>query len=275
MAMTDCGVLYVVVGGRERYTEAAVRSAESLRRVMPGVSIAVASDRAIDGPFDQFIPLSEEDGFRAKIIGAAQTPFERTVILDVDTYVLTDFSDVFKLLDRFDVALAHAPNRLTLALDDVPVSFPEFNTGVIVYRRTDPVFALLSDWLREYDALSELDPPSKDQPAFRRAAYRASGLQIAALAPEFNLRFEMAGVINQPVRILHGWESEAGYRRVAEAMKTPPADWSYRAVFAGGRVYDRQGKRVSDFIAVPPGRVRSFKRRVHNRMLRLRGAAEH
>lgn len=267
--MTDRGVLYIVVGGRHHYVEAAVRSAESLRRAMPSIPIAVATDKPIDGPFDHRIPISEKDGYRAKIIGTGQTPFERTVMLDADTYVLADISDAFALLDRFDMALAHAPNRVTVPLDDVPSSFPEFNTGVIVYRHTDAVHAVLRDWLREYDAMSGLDPPSKDQPAFRRVAYRTPGLQIAVLTPEFNQRFDMAGFINQPVKILHGWESEAGYRRVAKAMKTPPAEWNYWAVFAGRRVYNHHGRVVADF---HDKSLRSLMRFARKRVLRSRGA---
>jgi hypothetical protein len=244
--MSERGVLYVVAGS-QTYADALITSAQSLRHVMPDIPIAVATAREITGPFDHRIPISETDGFRAKILGACQTPFDRTLLLDVDTYVLADLSDVFQLLDRFDMALAHAPVRVSMPLADVPSSFPEFNTGVIAYRRTDVVRIVLEDWLREYDNLSAFDPPSLDQPSFRRVAYRTAELQIATLVPEFNQRFLIAGFFNQPVRVLHGWAAEPGYRKVAEAMTTP-AEYRWTAVFTGGRVYDRRGRKIADLI---------------------------
>lgn len=86
---TVLGALYTLIGDRDVYVEAAARSARSLRRAMPDLPIAIATDRrTLDGPFDHYIQLREPDGFRAKILGLRQTPFEETVMLDVDTYIL-------------------------------------------------------------------------------------------------------------------------------------------------------------------------------------------
>src|SRR5438093_10021194 len=124
------GVLYVARG--ERYVEAAVESARSVRAVTPDVRIALATDEAAtpDG-FDDTIRLSEPNGYRAKIVAMIASPFERTLALDVDTYAAGDVSEAFRLLDEFDLAAAHAPNRVTLPLEDVPDAFPELNTGAI------------------------------------------------------------------------------------------------------------------------------------------------
>src|SRR5206468_5798153 len=99
--------------------------------------------------------------------------------------------------------------------EDVPDAFPELNTGVIAFRRSEAVSRLLQTWLKEYDRLAPQKPPSKDQPSFRRAVYQATDVRLAVLPPEFNLRFWMAGFHNQPVRILHGWGSAKTYREVA------------------------------------------------------------
>jgi hypothetical protein len=251
-------VLYVVVGTREVYAEAALRSAGSLKRVMPDIPIAVATNRAISGPFDHHVPIESDDGYQAKILGMLKTPFERTVMLDVDTYVLADLSEMFELLDRFDMALAHATNRVTLCLEDVPASFPEFNTGVVGYRSAPIVTHVLKEWLLEYARLAASEPPSKDQPSFRRVAYRTPDLRLATLTPEFNQRFEMAGFFNLSVRVLHGWASEAVYEQVAEAMRTAPERWDYGAVFAGRRVFDGSGKQVDKFTS-PWRRLRRAK----------------
>ena len=161
------GVFYVARG--DKYLKAAVGSARFVRRVCPGIAIAIASDGPVPAGFDQAVAIDEPDGFRAKIVGMLASPFERTLFLDGDTYVVGDLSEVFRILDAFDIAAAHDPNRAALPLDDVPDSFAELNTGVIAYRRNDRVERLLHAWLDEYDLLLPQKAASRDQPSFRRA----------------------------------------------------------------------------------------------------------
>jgi hypothetical protein len=245
------GVLYVARG--ERYVEAAVESARSVRAATPDARIALATDEPqVPEGFDDAIRLSEPDGYRAKIVSMLASPFERTLALDVDTYAAGDVSEVFRLLDEFDLAAAHAPNRVTLPLDDVPDAFPELNTGVIAFRRSEAVSRLLQTWLEEYDRLARQKPPSKDQPSFRRAVYRATDVRLAVLPPEFNLRFWMAGFHNQPVRILHGWGNEATYREVAALLNDQVTSRRYRGVFTGRTLLDERAEVVGRFPERPP-----------------------
>lgn len=251
-----------MVGSRDIYANAAVRSAISLRRVMPDLAIAIASDRTIDGPFDHHISIEETDGFRAKIIGMQHTPFEQTVFLDADTFVLADIGDVFELLDRYDMALVHEPSRISRVLDEVPASFPEFNSGVIAYRSTPLVESALADWLREYGEIRPR-PRTQDQPSLRRVIYRTTELRVATMPSEFNRRIDAAGYLYGPIRVLHGWpRPKITFERVAEAMSVGAPD-SPRA-YAGGRVFDRNGKQIADFL--PPWyRLRRVARRVLRR----------
>jgi hypothetical protein len=258
------GVLYVVVGSRDIYANAAIRSATSLRRVMPDLAIAIASDRTIDGPFDQHILIEETEGFRAKIVGMQQTPFEQTVFLDADTFVLADFDDVFELLDRYDMALAHEPSRISTVLGEVPVAYPEFNSGVIAYRSTPLVQSALADWLHEYGEIRPR-PKTQDQPSLRRVLYRSTQLRIATLTSEYNRRIDTAGFLHGQIRVLHGWPRPGiTYERIAEALSAGGPD-TPRA-FAGGLVFDRKGKQIADFL---PSWYRL--RRVARRVLPGRG----
>lgn len=243
-AEAECGSLYVATG--ERFVRRAERSAQSLRQVLPGVPIALASDREKPGAFDLGLRVPAGDGYRAKILAMRETPFERTLFLDADTYVVGDLACVFELLEHFDMALAHAPVHVTLPLDDVPDAYPEFNTGVIAFRRSPSVRAVLDEWLLEYDRLQPFDPPSKDQPSFRRVSFRARGLRVATLTPEFNLRFAMTGAINQRVRILHGGGDEAYYRLVARALGQAIEPGELR-VLAGRKLFDGRGNQIGDF----------------------------
>jgi hypothetical protein len=239
------GVLYVARG--ERYLEAAAESAGSVRAVSPDLGVAIATDGPAPAGFDETISLDETDTFRAKILGMIASPFERTLALDVDTYAVSDVSEILQVLDRFDVAAAHAPNRVARPLDDVPDSFPELNTGVLAFRRNERVERLMHAWLDEYDRLAETDPPSKDQPSFRRVLYTATDVRVAVLPPEFNLRFWMAGYHNQPVRILHGWGDPDTYRQVAALLNDSVTDWRHNSVFINRALVDRSANVVARF----------------------------
>lgn len=245
------GVLYVVVGS-ERYNEAFLRSAASLRMAMPSIPIAVASRGDVALPDAKSLEIAESDGYRAKIIAMQGSPFEQTILLDVDTYVAGDLTEIFDLLDQFDMALAHAPGRMTVAFDDVPDSFPEFNTGVIAWKANERVSGVVADWLKEYDQLLPLEPLSCDQPALRRCLYRASQLRLATLPQEFNQRFTLAGFQCQPLRILHGWPADGvSLEEVAESLKHGVEPGTFRSenfrAFVGQRLYDASGRCIADW----------------------------
>jgi hypothetical protein len=254
------GVLYVAQG--RRYLEAAVASARSVRVAMPAVGIGIATNEPAPDGFDETIPLTEPDGYRAKILGMIASPFDRTLFLDVDTFVAADVSELFRVLDVFDVAAAHSPLRVTLPLEDVPDAFPELNTGVIAFRRKERVGRLLQTWLDEYGRLAPLKPRSKDQLSFRRALYSATDVRLAVLPTEFNLRFWKAGYYNQLVRILHGWGDPDTHRAVAAALNEPVTSHRYRGFFNGYAVLDKHGAVAGRFPKKPkPTRVESEERR--------------
>src|SRR5262245_5622321 len=243
------GVLYVARG--DRYLEAAIQSARSVRRVAPTIPIAIATDAPPPDDFDEAVALTEPDGYRAKILATIASPCDRTLLLDVDTYAVGDISGAFRILDAFDVAAAHAPNRVAFALEDVPDSFPELNTGVIAVRRNEHVDRFLRSWLDEYDRLLPEKPPSKDQPSFRRTLYRASDVRPAVLPPEFNLRFWKAGYYNQSVRILHGWGDTETYEQVAALLNGPVKNRRYRGVFIGYALLGKNAEVVGRFPEKP------------------------
>jgi hypothetical protein len=246
--MTE-GFLYVALG--RPYLEAAEISARSVRTVMPRSRIAIATDQPSPAGFDTVVPLDESDGYRAKVLGMSATPFERTVFLDADTYAAADLTELFRVLDAFDLAVAHAPHRVALPLDDVPESFPELNTGVIAFERTGAVEQFLRAWLEEYDRLLPLQPRSKDQPAFRRALYTAADLRFTVLPPEFNVRFRIGGFQNQRARLLHGRSGEDDYRAIAALLNDGAGSWRHRAVFVGRTLFDRRGRVVGRFPEKP------------------------
>ena len=172
---------------------------------MPEVPIALATDLMPESKlFCHSISINKPQGsFADKIAPLAQTPFEETLFLDTDTYLCEAVPEIFEILERYDIAMAHAPMRQTGSVD-VPASFPEFNSGVIAYRMNDRTRSLLENWARFYEEQVSRTGQLDDQPALRRALWH-SDAKIAVLPPEYNFRFVLPAFAGRgKVKILHG-----------------------------------------------------------------------
>ncbi len=179
------GIVYVVTG--EFYTREAELSAESMKKVMPGINITIFSTDTVfrKDLFDTIINIPKNfDDIVVKIDKIKyiyQSPYDYTVFIDSDTIVIRDFSQVFQLLDNFDMAIAHAPIRQNAVNPDssIPESFPEMNTGVMVFKKNSAVENLFKSWQKFYnDDLTDSKQKNKidqplDQPSFRKALYKS------------------------------------------------------------------------------------------------------
>lgn len=198
--------------GAKAYLEETVAAADSILAVHPDASVSLYTDLDVPVPnrIDKRLLRPHPDGYRQKIVSLISAPEERILFLDGDCRVIGKLDDFASLLDRFDLCVTHAPNRFTVQLD-IPDAFPEFNTGVILLRKTFQVTSFLKHWLRKYDDFVELfkDMPSKDQPAFRMALWEAAGLKwlspnLFIFTSEYNMRFRMESMVSHFVKILHG-----------------------------------------------------------------------
>lgn len=214
----EFGVLYVATG--KRFISEATESAKSLNQVMPEVKIILWTDEIPEHENHPFykINLLEKPtySFFDKIIPLCETPFQKTLFVDTDTYFLAPVNDLIPLLERFDLTYCHAPWRICPGenniLTEVPSSFPEPNTGVIAYRSTKEVFNTFRDWERIYDKMLKSNKmPNHDQPAFRLALWK-SDLNTTVLPSEYNIRtiFPVFVGGNTDVKILHGREPTLG-----------------------------------------------------------------
>lgn len=185
------GVVFVATGAR--YITCAEAAAQSVRRHMPNVPIALFTDASqlgvgLDEVFDQVIELKSVH-HRSKVDCLMNSPFERTLFLDADIRILEDVSELFDLLERFDVAMAHAHARNRAATRaiwtrDLSDAYPQFNTGVIAVRRNPQTSRLLEAWSDSYKEAGF----RKDQVTLRELLWN-SDLRIATLPPEYNVRY--------------------------------------------------------------------------------------
>jgi len=214
------GVVYLARG--EMFLEEARVSAASVRRWMPGLPVTLFCDRAPapTGLFDDVVEIGEASNpFREKLRCLARSPYERTLFLDTDTYLLADVSELFDLLGRFDLAATHDRSYTDWFPPEahVPAAFRELNTGVVAYRRSEATEHFFAECLAWYERLSAASGPIPlfrghlpDQPAFRAAVYH-SQLRLAALTFEYNCRFPYFGYASGAIRILHGREFLTGF----------------------------------------------------------------
>jgi hypothetical protein len=181
------GVIYIATGAL--HTDAARRSAASLRRTNPGLAIALFTDQPDPGPEFDLVEGVPDPHARSKIDCLGRTPFDATLYLDTDTRIVGDLTGVFRLLERFDLAAAQRPRQPRRIArgrhwrHDVPPHFPEYNAGVILYRRTPQVLGFFRDWKAAYVESGG----GGDQVTFRELLW-ASDLRLATLPREYNTR---------------------------------------------------------------------------------------
>jgi hypothetical protein len=177
------GVLYVATGAA--HTEAARRSAASVRATNPGLAVALFTDQAVSGPeFDRVAPIAAPH-IRSKVDYVPETPFAETLFLDTDTRVLGDLGDLFRLLERFEMAMTqrvHVPS-LREGRPQVPSSFPQANAGVMLYRSSPAALKFLADWRVAYAEAGF----KVDQITLRELLW-TSDIRFAVLPARFNVR---------------------------------------------------------------------------------------
>jgi hypothetical protein len=179
------GVIFATTG--KGNTELAERAAHSVKENCPELEVDLFTDQPVEMPVFDRIHQLEDPWHRSKMDAMALSRFDKTLYLDADLLVIADIRDVFEVLDRFDMAMAHDPIRNgercnTFWRKPLPNAVPQFNGGVVAFRRSPEVIDLIKSWGK---VVRENDFP-KDQPVLRELVWD-SDLRIATLPLEYNL----------------------------------------------------------------------------------------
>jgi hypothetical protein len=126
---------------------------------------------------------------------------------------------LFDILDRFEIAASHASWRFSPGLNhskttiateyyadaDAPFSFVDFNTGVVLFRKSERVTEFFLEWKNVYEQQLKNVAcyPANDQAAFRIALWK-SDLRLYVLPPEYNFRGDFPGFLGASLSIIHG-----------------------------------------------------------------------
>ncbi|HEX5224972.1 MAG TPA: hypothetical protein VFW29_07565 [Solirubrobacteraceae bacterium] len=222
------GIMYSAFGAK--YIAEAVESARSSLRRNHVPHLLFAAEEPEEVPDGLTVVRFEQissDPFVDRIANMRRSPFERTIYLDSDTYLIDDITDVFAVLDRYEMALSHA-NYRGLQDPEVPRAFSEFNCGVVAWRAGERTSTFLQSWEETYrtwlghdvlpgqmGAANPSRSPIGDQPAFRRCAWEHA-MKICVLPPEYNLRLGYRTTVVDRVHLIHGRFGD--YERLAERM---------------------------------------------------------
>lgn len=224
------GIIYSATG--DFWLDEAIRSARVSRgfNLIPHLIFTNARppEEPIEGvEFEKY--MTTGDPFLDKITSIRRSPFAQTLYLDTDTYVTASLDDVFDLLDRFDIAAAHAQGYTKHPDHGQSEAFYDFNTGVIALRKTPDVVAFLANWSATYELWAKSPPfviKAVCQAPFRRALWE-NALAFYVLSPEYNYRSQFPGRLVGQAKIIHGRSSN--YERLAAHLNA----------VSGPRVFDR------------------------------------
>jgi len=242
MRSCDRGVIYTAIG--ENYVREAQLSARSVRTFLPDTRIVLFTDSAPEdkSAFDDVIRLDKlnRGPYLDKFTSFKDSPFRDTLFLDTDTYLCGSPSELFDLLEKFDIAMALDRRYYDSFPEDAaaPAAFCEFNQGVVAFRQSAQMQKMVQaslDWAEDF--YTRTGTPSDDQVPMRIALY-TSDLRIATLSQEFNCRFHSFGYLNGEVKILHGRipggkHTEANLRTIAWKLNKE----TIPRVFVAGKVY--------------------------------------
>ena len=211
----EMGVLYIATG--KNYLEACKNSASSIKRYCNGLPVHIFTDQPVTDHacFDTVGVITALCG-QHKVDYIGRSPFQKTLYLDADTRVCTDITELFELLDRFDMAFAQAHQRVATNRQfwrrQIPYSFPQLNCGVILFKKSEAVDQLLRNWKEAYHDAGF----SKDQVTLRELIWM-SNLRVAILPPEYNIRYRRYLRFWSPgeavAKILHYRTFVPGWRR--------------------------------------------------------------
>jgi hypothetical protein len=210
--MTSGEIGAVMVATGKKSLREAELSAKSLKKHNKNVPILIATDVPYNGKiFDEVMEVSStptQISHRIlRISTLKQTPFDRTLYLDSDTFVCANITSLFQLLEHFDIAanVMHSPyahdNKCDTFESSIPKSFPWVNAGVLVYKDSESIDNLFSRWLQMYKKYAT-PKYAQDQLFLREALYNSTA-RLCPLTDKYNCVPRLSGSLWGELKILH------------------------------------------------------------------------
>ncbi len=197
------GIVYVAWG--DSFLKEAAASARQVRRHMALPIVLITSQHTQHAAaFDDVVIVPFSNTYRDKIL-MNKSPFEQTIFLDTDTFVMEPLDQIFELLQRFDVVYQASAPSDHYKLEGVPMlAFDEPSAGLIAWRNSKQVSEFFDLWHSEYLEQQRANGSGAwDQRSLRSALWH-SNLKIFPLNRDWQLYSFEAGIAMNKVRMVHG-----------------------------------------------------------------------
>lgn len=206
------GVIYIATG-KELFLKEAMISAKSVRKYNNGIGISIFVDEKnkfedIENLFDSIhFVQNPEFGFGDKIYAMINTPYKKTIYLDCDTIVAGNISEIFSMLEEYDLATSNPPFKNKNYKPD------SFQAGIVFYRMNEVVKKFLKLWNENYDRIND----GNDQPSFRRMLLQLP-ISLFIFPPNYNFRSPFASYVNGKIKIFHDHNLSRVSERIREVF---------------------------------------------------------
>jgi hypothetical protein len=230
----SCGVIYLASGGRS-YLGELITSLKSLRQHEPDLPVTVFSKFRVPASLKvNHVPYdSPEHPLKQKVLVLQQSPYEQTLFLDTDTTILGPIRAIFAHLDRHEFGVANMfladwstqpPKLLQLVKPN------DYNTGVLLYRKTPTTDAFLEKWAA---AVLQQDPKDMwaghncDQDYFNLIVRQGAFAECSVdFAPLDNCVWNTRGAMQPALQQENRWQNTRIFHHRTQAMKLRKALYS-------------------------------------------------
>jgi hypothetical protein len=239
------GVLYIAFG--DMYRHEACNSIASLRNICPAIAVAIVTDTVIEALTDVTTVLRPPiPSLECKPTYICDSPFERTLFLDTDTYIVRDIAPLFDLLDHYDICAQYGGTQFN---GPYGLTFQaRINSGLLLFKRCGATQDMFAAWLALY-IKEKIDKDARN-PADERALTQAIATSTARpgfVSPCVYINLNAPWVFHSPPLILHG--RVPSFAAIAQDMLrnwSPENDWAPRVWLPNLRGLLPRGARRSD-----------------------------
>ncbi len=207
------GVIYIAVVKDNRTIEQSVYhhlrmaklSAISMKEMHPKLSITLHTNLPYDpGDLTVFDDIKTTSGLLGNLWAYKhkclfESPYDRTLHIDADTYIMDGISEVFDVLDRFDLAI---PMSTWYMKDDnprIPICFPELAGGFFTWvnnQRMRSFFNQVKEYCEKWDS-------NNDEGIMREVLYN-SNIRFFVLPNEYNCLVRHPNYLYGSIKVSHG-----------------------------------------------------------------------
>ena len=227
-----CGIVWIATN--EQYYAMALRSLLSARECMPDLQTCLVTDdrrRSGISGFDVIVDHEKPgEGYGDQVTGMGQSPFERTICLDSDTFVTKPLWKLFDLVTLYPVAATHGLWRFSREpCEDLPCVF-EWACGMVAFKDCPVWRKFHKHWSNLYFERRRTEGGNPGTQIDFREAILDQTVPIFTLGPSFNFQVGAPGFLGgkEFVHVSHSKKANGGALGLSVNTRQGPRVWKNR-----------------------------------------------